>query len=599
MSVSDRTQPTTVHAEYYIPQQPSYVWTPDNFPFAVTLLDKKRYTPFMDPTIYQVQMAQNWKISTPNPNGTLTTATGINYTQIEPCTLSSFGANTGVFSSINYQDCYCLSANQPGGTPITLEGSFMSNRFFHIGIWVSKCNNATSNVTCQPQSVIDDKLSGAIFQLYYGNTFINLGDFENTFTKYNNGYFTSVDPSSYKSMTMFLKKLTVSSDIGWIGTNSTVDYKEAVALDSSTENLDYRQSDIFVQMDIRFGNDQESDLRRYNKLPDILSQTVGLYSTILLIFTIITIYYSRLKYYEGLVNDHYSFNISEKKNKKGGFGSNKKQKGSIKEQVMVNLKSEKEGTKNQDHYNYICPEVQIVDAHTQKTEFEEGVMSPSSNENSPIKKRSINYGNFDTLQKTSHCNGDEPITQGPESLLTIDSKVKINVAADEAKKDRLMSYLSTKKSSSKLHFHLLGLFTALFCCKCCKKRQRSQEKFALVKQGMKQLRKEVDVFAILKALRELKQLKALLFDDENQLALFSELPKTVLPNPLKKTAKKPSTKESFRIQYLKSNHQPKLPNLSQAYQVLKNKEEKTVMDERLINIFEELENTENLDDEQE
>mgnify|MGYP006976767283 CR=1 FL=1 len=112
------------------------------------------------------------------------------------------------------------------------------------------------------------------------------------------------------------------------------------------------------------------------------------------------------------------------------------------------------------------------------------------------------------------------------------------------------------------------------------------KKREMLKEGKKRIEERLDVFNILKKMREIDKLKALLFD-QYQLALFENLPRPVL----EKESREFLNNRAASISHLVKGtfiHQTKENQVKYAYKYIKHKESKTLLDQKLLNIYEEL-----------
>lgn len=112
------------------------------------------------------------------------------------------------------------------------------------------------------------------------------------------------------------------------------------------------------------------------------------------------------------------------------------------------------------------------------------------------------------------------------------------------------------------------------------------KKLAILKEGKKRIDERLDIFNVLKKLREVDKLKVLMLENE-QLVLFDSLPK---PH-LKVKQSKPSlrARQSFAHTYLRESkfimERSKNELIALSYESLKNKDDKTGIDEKLVDIF--------------
>ena len=109
----------------------------------------------------------------------------------------------------------------------------------------------------------------------------------------------------------------------------------------------------------------------------------------------------------------------------------------------------------------------------------------------------------------------------------------------------------------------------------------------MLREGRKRIDERLDIFNMMKKLREIDKLKALLLDKE-QLILFDNLPKPILePESSEIFMKRGSaslanlTKGTF-VQQSKENL------VKYAYRYIRTKQDRTVIDDKLLGIYKEL-----------
>jgi len=115
-----------------------------------------------------------------------------------------------------------------------------------------------------------------------------------------------------------------------------------------------------------------------------------------------------------------------------------------------------------------------------------------------------------------------------------------------------------------------------------------KEKFQLLHEGMRRIEERLDIFNVFKKFREVDKLKLLLLEHE-QLVLFDTLPKPELVlNPDRpidaKTSKSISHLRETRFIAEKRRHDL----IMLAYENSKNKHDKTLIDERLLQLYDDI-----------
>ena len=120
------------------------------------------------------------------------------------------------------------------------------------------------------------------------------------------------------------------------------------------------------------------------------------------------------------------------------------------------------------------------------------------------------------------------------------------------------------------------------------KSTRLNRKLSTLKEGMKRINERLDIFNVLRKLREVDKLKVLLLENE-QLVLFDNLPKPQLK--IENTHNNPRNSKSFTQRQLREakfiGEKAKNGLVFVSYEIVKKKEVKTIIDEKLVEIYDE------------
>ena len=116
------------------------------------------------------------------------------------------------------------------------------------------------------------------------------------------------------------------------------------------------------------------------------------------------------------------------------------------------------------------------------------------------------------------------------------------------------------------------------------------EKAGLLKEGMRRINERLDIFNMFKKLREIDKLKLLLLDKE-QLVLFNGLPKPHLMHKEERVVSARRNTRTFSHLQLREARfvsENKMDKMLRSYKDLKGKSETTMIDKKLIEIYDEV-----------
>ena len=115
------------------------------------------------------------------------------------------------------------------------------------------------------------------------------------------------------------------------------------------------------------------------------------------------------------------------------------------------------------------------------------------------------------------------------------------------------------------------------------------EKAGLLKEGMRRINERLDIFNMFKKLREIDKLKLLLLD-KDQLVLFNGLPKPHLVYQEEEAFARRDSKSFSHLQLREARFvsENKMDKMLRSYKDLKGKSETTMIDKKLIEIYDEI-----------
>ena len=171
--------------------------------------------------------------------------------------------------------------------------------------------------------------------------------------------------------------------------------------------------------------------------------------------------------------------------------------------------------------------------------------------------------------------GDEEETSQIESVM---EETDIKVKAKELPEKLL-------KSSYKLNITFMEYLQSFFY-----KSKKLKEKFRLLNEGVRRIEVRLDIFKVFKKFREVDKMRLLMFESE-QLVLFDSLPKPELA--LKEEEGEHETEKRKSVECIRESRfvAEKRRNdlIALSYENMKKKYEKSMIDDRLLDIYDNLE----------
>lgn len=224
------------------------------------------------------------------------------------CTKEIFSQNSANKLNNGYRKAYCL-ANKT----LELSGSIseIEHKYFMVNLMA--CNNKTYNNNCKSPEEISDFFTSQ--QMFFGvgfpNSAIDITNYENPtrFDYYNE--IQMIDPKISKRMYIYLKKYLITTDKGLIFSDN---YNESAFGFEKTVNdfaLKSSESQPIFQSLFLSSKNIDSISRRYEKLPEVLAQLIGMMNVIK-IFCFVLVYYKiHFETMKKILSKLYTFRNSE------------------------------------------------------------------------------------------------------------------------------------------------------------------------------------------------------------------------------------------------------------------------------------------------
>lgn len=480
-----------------------------------------------------------------------------NYTYLDlvPCTKDNF-KDSSIFETLKLNGTFCFKK----GTKIDIHGFWDEKTAQYLGIDLFKCTNTTNNTNenrtiCKSEEEINEFLKFHYAQIFMTNNYIDISNFDNPLTSSLKTFYTPIASEYAKKNTLYMSEKFFQSEYGVI-TRQTDNLKTYEW--SNVEVEIYTYPPIFYTMNMYSSDRKKSIERKYQTIENFFGEMGGILNFVFVFaFSLVKIE-EKYKLTMSLGNKLNIFqSLKLKKGKRKKNNELKKRKKVIKKQLSTMNINNMETKKSQNISNN--NDFSALNALNAKV---------TDKKQTPLIK----------LNKII-INDQENLYEGSEknislAIQNIDSLVNENIFP--------MSYFSLQKnektinfSESPTHFSIIkrieslknefstkkkfffGYFKYVFLLFKLKRFfLNEQDKIYLQAENF--ISKEMDIFIILKKLREIDKLKKIMFT-KNHLFFFH-----LLPDPLnygqKKLEKKLSLSkkgEDIKKKYFKLNENAK------------------------------------------
>ena len=309
-----KQEPTILQTDIFREIPKDILLSPNTFPFGFGLEGNAddNFNQFIDETIYSVQVTLWTMIRSTNENGTAQTDWSTTPLEVERCTLDHFGKFQSLYTTFPVSDLYCLKQKQQSGLDeVLIRGTTEGDLFQYLNIAIAQCNNLTSNNTCASPEAIESRLDSSWFSLFYADLAINGKSYAKPDVRFRKSYYTLISTIMSKKGTLKLGHVEMTTDSGWLLKSERTE--EYVKLTGTEEFFDLKPDpDGFLYQTIIVADRLESNYdRSYIKLQESLAQAQGLITTVMIALILCLAPYSRLKFYEALMNEIFHFNLEK------------------------------------------------------------------------------------------------------------------------------------------------------------------------------------------------------------------------------------------------------------------------------------------------
>mmetsp|Transcript_13233 Transcript_13233/g.11319 ORF Transcript_13233/g.11319 Transcript_13233/m.11319 type:complete len:283 (+) Transcript_13233:57-905(+) len=210
-----REEPETVESERFFEDPEPLIISPSTFNLAFGLQDPSTYAHYIDESIYKA--TATYTIMTRVLDGEGNAVLNFDSTQLEltRCKPEHFGPLSEKFAnSLEINHLLCFDLEQ--GIDLQIQGKFESNEYRFITIDYSACDYHNTPDDCASEEVIENKLLGAYYAVYFTDLAFDPGDYEEPGKLFLDSAFTTFGMNYYKEYSFFIKHVEMKSDVGWM-----------------------------------------------------------------------------------------------------------------------------------------------------------------------------------------------------------------------------------------------------------------------------------------------------------------------------------------------------------------------------------------------
>ena len=147
---------------------------------------------------------------------------------------------------MDLDNLYCLNAEED----LYLEGEFGQEKWTYFDFQFNKCVNTTeNNFTCMSQEEIATRLDGGYMGVFMNDITILPKQYKDPSHMFGKNVFTTFSAREYADIWIYIKKLEVSTDSGFIF--DSIRTKSYFAYESLQVHKDYRSANNFLSVRVR------------------------------------------------------------------------------------------------------------------------------------------------------------------------------------------------------------------------------------------------------------------------------------------------------------------------------------------------------------
>ena len=284
-------------------EHPKPIYYFDNYEVMISLQDSDN-NPFINERIYYPQGVIYSTIV--NSNGTFSNKIEV---KMEKCSIAMNNSkNRELVQHFDLDNYYCFSRNQTiDHSEFYIKDFWGNNDFRMLQIKLTECTDITK---CENEEIRNQYLTLTELSFVVIDNFVQTNDYNNPFKRGLLERYSYVSSSFRFTLTEYLRHAEVISDDGYMFTTNNVN--DTFKVDSFIEHSIYQKPPAdFVLFTLQFNNIKELYYRKYYKFQDLAAQTGGIYGTLLMIGSMIVMFFSEHSFFLHLINNFYEIKIKE------------------------------------------------------------------------------------------------------------------------------------------------------------------------------------------------------------------------------------------------------------------------------------------------
>ena len=278
--------PNVVHTTYSDENPSKILLTKNNFVFSLGLQNAD-YSLYVNESIYNIKFSIVSLYRTGDGN----TETNVRQIPLHRCTENNFTILNEYFALMDLANLYCVNTEED----LYLEGEFGQEKWTYFDFQFNKCVNTTeNNNTCMSSEEIANRLDGGYMGVFMNDITILPKNYKEPSHMFGKNVFTTFSAREYADIWIYIKRLEVSTDNGFIF--DSVHTKSYFAYESLQVQKDYRNANNFLSVKVRLSQSREVYDRSYDKLQTIAADLGGIMKVCLIVGKVLVYYFREFLY---------------------------------------------------------------------------------------------------------------------------------------------------------------------------------------------------------------------------------------------------------------------------------------------------------------
>ena len=550
-----RENPKTIGQDLKLDERPLISLSKNNFSFAVGVSDSQNNMLY-DPSIFSFYL-------TINRLDLITPAFNSKQFILKLCEKKDFVEDPEKFEKLKLQGSFCLPNEE-----FDLKGYWNENNIDFMMLNLIICQNSTlNNNSCKSVEEIENFLKSKYINLFISNPNIDVSNFSDPFSTQLRVFYQEISIRLYKLLEIYLKKTSIITDYGWFFEMLSIETRITIA--SYVYDVSYfnQLSDMPALYTINLYSSDETNkiMRIYQKIQDVLAQFGGMCNVLIVMGIFLSKFEKHFFFTLFAMNKLYNFQIQNNKINNKKIFQSKNRLGFLGDAELNSKISNTTKNMPDDSSN---PKLGMI---SEKTPPSSKFKRLEFNQNINFQGRLKNMFDF----KSYFTKGE--IQSELKSLSSLNSPIC------KPQSSNCPIIKTHQKNKNNLKFSFCNYLKLLFKIK--KFRMNEEEKLFIL--GEDKVFQEMDLFNLIKKLQDVEKLKKIVLN-EDQLFFFDLFCKPTISldkdkeNDLKEISKRRTSpfKGNDVKFYGKKN------KFYELYEKMKNNPEKTLIDQKILNMVE-------------